>query len=93
MTNGAGIVGDFSTPDFFADEAITFDFVNDTIRITFAVAKAQSPVEGSPQALVATGRLIMPLGSAQRLSLSLHDCLIKRGLDPSAAVRGDEKTQ
>jgi hypothetical protein len=90
---GPMLVGDFSTPDFFADEAILFDLVNDTVRITFAVARNETPVAGSKGGLVATGRLIMPTGAAQRLSLGLHDYLVKRGLDPSAAARGAETPQ
>jgi hypothetical protein len=87
------LVGDFSTPDFFADEAILFDLVNDTVRITFAVARNETPVVGSGGGLVATGRLIMPVGAAQRLSLGLHDYLNKHGLDPSAAARGVHSSQ
>lgn len=90
---GPPLVGDFSTPDFFADEAILFDLVNDTVRITFATARNETPVAGSGAGLVATGRLIMPVGAAQRLSLGLHDYLVKRGHDPSAAVRGEETPQ
>jgi hypothetical protein len=93
MANDVALVGDFSTPDFFADEAILFDLVNGTVRITFAVARNEAPVAGSNNALVAIGRLIMPIASVQRLSLGLHDYLTKRDLDPSAAVRGEETAQ
>lgn len=94
MANDAPqLVGDFSTPDFFADEAILFDLVSGTVRVTFATARPPSPVPGQGQALVATGRLIMPVGSAQRLVLALHDYLVKNGLDPSASVRGEETAQ
>ena len=93
MANDVAFVGDFSTPDFFADEAILFDLVNGTARVTFAVAKNETPVAGSKSALVAIGRLIMPVASMQRLSLGLHDYLVKQGLDPSASVRGEETAQ
>ena len=93
MANGITIVGDFSVPDFFADEATMFDLVNGTVRIAFAVVKPEKPVPPSEQALVVTGRLILPIASAQRLSLALHDYLMKHGLDPSASVRGDETPQ
>ncbi|MFC7498651.1 hypothetical protein ACFQRC_05390 [Enterovirga sp. GCM10030262] len=87
------IIGDFSIPDVFADDAITFDLVNQTIRITFATVRPESPVVGMKEALVATGRLIMPIAGAQRLSLVLHDYLMKRGLDPSASIRDGETPQ
>lgn len=86
---GPQIVGDFATPDVFADEATTFDLVNGTVRITFASARPASPVAGSEVALVAIGRLIMPVEGMQRLSVGLHDYLAKRGLDPSASFRGE----
>lgn len=90
---GPQLIGDFSVPDVFADEGVTFNLVNGTVRITFASARAESPVAGSKMALVAIGRLIMPVEAAQRLSLGLHDYLVKMGLDPTAAVRGDETAQ
>jgi hypothetical protein len=93
MENDVALVGDFSTPDFFADESILFDLVNGTVRVTFAVARPPTPVAGQGQSLVAIGRLIMPVGGAQRLSLALHDYLVKNGLDPSASVRGEETAQ
>jgi hypothetical protein len=93
MANDVALVGDFSTPDVFADEAILFDLVNGTVRITFAVARNETPNAGSAQALVAMGRLVMPVASVQRLSLGLHDYLTKHGLDPTASVRGEETAQ
>jgi hypothetical protein len=90
---GPALVGDFSTPNVFADEAILFDLVNGTVRITFATARNESPVAGSKPALVAIGRLVLPLGSAQRMVLGLHDYLVQSGLDPSASVRGAETAQ
>lgn len=93
MANDVACVGDFSTPDFFADEAILFDLVNGTVRVTFAVARNETPVVGSNAALVAIGRLVMTVPGAQRLSLALHDYLVKHDLDPSAAVRGEETAQ
>jgi hypothetical protein len=86
------LVGGFGTPDFFADEAVTFERVNDTIRITFSVARMENPTIGSETALVAIGRLVMPIASAQRLSLGLHDYLVKQGLDPSALFGGEQRT-
>lgn len=86
------IVGDFSLPDVFADESIAFDLINGTIRITFATARPETPVPGSVVGLVAIGRLVMPVESAQRLSLGLHNYLVQHGLDPSVSVRGGEPT-
>ena len=85
------MIGGFSTPEVFADEAITFDRVNDTIRITFAVARPESHVAGSAKGLVAVGTLVMPVGSSQRLALGLFDYLKKQGLDPTSLVVSDEQ--
>jgi hypothetical protein len=90
---GIELIGGTDTPDFFSDEAIMFDLAQGTVRITFATARNKTAVAGGPGALVATGRLIMPIPAAQRLSLGLHDYLVKHGFDPSAAVRGDETPQ
>jgi hypothetical protein len=93
MANDITLVGGFDTPDVFADEAILFDLVNGTVRITFAVARNETPVVGSQPALVAVGRLVMTVAGAQRLSLGLHDFLTKHGCDPSASLRGEETPQ
>lgn len=90
---GPQFVGDFSTPDIFADDAILFDLSGGMVRITFANIRNESPAAGAKQAFVAIGRLVMPPAAAQRLALGLHDHLVKVGLDPSAAVRGEETAQ
>lgn len=87
---GPKLVGDFGVPDVFADEAILFDLLNDTVRITFAIARPETQFAGAERSLVAIGRLVLPIGSAQRLSAGLHDYLSKQGLDPSASIRGGE---
>jgi hypothetical protein len=91
--NAPPLVGDWATPDFFADEAVLFDFVEGTVRITFSVARTETPVAGSQVGLVSIGRLIMPIAGAQRLSAALHGYLSQRGLDPSQAIRGGETAQ
>jgi hypothetical protein len=77
-------------PDVFADEAAMFDMFNGTLRITFAVAVATEPAAPSPMAMANIGRLVMPIESAQRLSLALYDYLKQRGFDPSALASGDQ---
>ena len=90
---GPKFVGGFSTPDVFADDAMTFERVNDTIRITFGVSRMEKAQAPSDVALVAIGRLILPVASAQRLSLGLHDYLVKQGLDPTALFGEAETAQ
>lgn len=90
MANDVALVGDFSTPDFFADESILFDLVNGTVRITFAVARNETPMAGTRQALVAIGRLVMGVEGAQRLALGLFDYLKQQGHDPRAMVGSGE---
>jgi len=78
-------------PDVFADEAAMFDIINGTIRITFAVAAAAEPAAPTTMVMANVGRLIMPIQSAQRLSLALYDFLKQRDLDPAALVSGDQQ--
>jgi hypothetical protein len=92
IENGPTLIGDFSVPDVFAVDAITFSLVNGTVRITFGIARTETPVAGSATALVAIGRLVMPADPAQRLSLGLHGYLMKHGMNPSALVRGEGST-
>jgi hypothetical protein len=75
-----------STDDVFADEAVGFEVINGTIRITLAVAKMTDPVPPSPYCIGIIGRLILPIQSAQKLALSLNHFLTERGLDPTALV-------
>lgn len=84
--NGVAIVGE-SPGDVFADEALDFDIVNGTLRIRFGVARPSQPTMPATQQLVHIGRLIMPIDSAQRMVIGLHNMLANVGLDPSGAVR------
>jgi hypothetical protein len=77
-------------PDFFADEAVGFDMLNGTLRITFGVVVPTEPAAPSPVAMANIGRLILPIESAQRLAVSLHDYLVQRGLNPSAVAGASE---
>lgn len=83
-----GLAATFGTPipDVFADEAASFDMVNGTLRITFAVASQIEPAAPSPVAMANIGRLIMPIQSAQRLCIGLYDYLKQRDLDPLSVV-------
>lgn len=90
---GLPVVGNPFSPDFFADEALTFNFINGTIRIDFAVVKPQEPAPPSPQQFVSIGRLVMPLDGARRLCLALYDYLKSQGLDPADLVSGGQAPQ
>jgi len=87
---GNGLTMQFGAPvpDVFADDAVMFDMVNGTIRITFGVMTATEPTPPSPVAMAVIGRLILPANAAQRLCLGLYDYLKKIGLDPSEIVSG-----
>ncbi len=63
---GPVLIGDFSTPDLFADEATYFNLINGTVRITLSVARSEQPVEGSTVGLVAIGRLVMTVQDTPR---------------------------
>jgi len=75
-----------SVPDFFADEAMSFENINGTIRIRFGVTTPTEPVPPSPMELAVIGRLIMPTKGAQAFCLALYDFLKKQGLDPSDLI-------
>jgi hypothetical protein len=77
-----------SVPDVFADDAVMFDMVNNTVRITFGVVTSTEPAAPSPMGMSVIGRLVLPATSAQRLCLGLYDYLKKQGLDPSDLVSG-----
>ena len=85
-TGGLPVLANPFALDVFADEAISFDNVFGTIRITFAAAKPIEPAPPSDSQFVTVGRLIMTVPGAQRLALSLYDYLKKHGLDPSEVV-------
>lgn len=67
----APVVSGPDAPDVFADEAIGFELVNGTVRITFSSVKMAEPAPPSPLQHVVIGRLILPIQSAQRLALGL----------------------
>ena len=86
-------VVDPGSGDVFADEAVDFDIVNGTLRIRFAVAKPSASILPANQRLVHIGRLIMPIESAQRLSVGLYNILKNAGYDPSKAIAGEATRQ
>ena len=82
-----------NVPDVFSDDAVMFDIVNGTLRITFGVVGPTEPVPPSPAGMAVIGRLIMPIASAQRLCLGLYDYLEKTGFKPERLVSGDQTAQ
>jgi hypothetical protein len=93
MANTAGGLSVVSNPfvaDIFADEAIAFDNINGTIRITLATIKMAEAAAPSPMHFVANGRLVMTVPGAQRLAIALFDYLKKNGLDPAQVVGGGD---
>jgi hypothetical protein len=89
MANTAGKMGVISNPhvpDIFADEALSFDLINGTVRISLASIKMVEAAAPSPNQYVTVGRLVMTVPGAQRLAIALFDYLKKNGLDPTAVV-------
>jgi hypothetical protein len=60
-----------SAPDLFADEAVGFFVVNNTMRITFASARADHTTSSGTKTRVVTGRLVIPIAAADRLQKML----------------------
>lgn len=93
MTDKTDIeIVDRGSGDIFADEALDFDIVNGTLRIRFGVARPSEPTLPAKQQLVHIGRLIMPIGSAQRMSIALYNMLKNAGFDPADAVTTSGQT-
>jgi len=82
-----------SIPDVFADEAVGFEVINGTVRITFGTVGRGEPVPPSEPKMQIIGRLIIPTGGAQRFCLGLYDFLKKQDLDPAQAVLDGGTTQ
>lgn len=91
--NGTGVVGNDFAPEVFADDALGFENVNGAIRISLVSARSVEPIPPSPMQYVTIGRLVMPIGGAQRLAIALNDFLRTQGLDPSQAVKGSQPVQ
>ncbi|MBL0117346.1 MAG: hypothetical protein IPP45_19410 [Sphingomonadales bacterium] len=83
---GLQVVGP-SPGDVFADEAMSFEIVNATVRITFVVCRNSEPSPPCDKEFTIIGRLVMPLESAQKFSLGLYDFSQGRGgHDPSQLI-------
>lgn len=93
MANNWGDIaaeGNDFAPDVLADEALGFEFMNGTVRITFGVVKMTDPVPPSDVKMVVVGRLCMGADSAQRFAIGLFDYLKKQGFDPNQNLSGDD---
>ncbi len=77
-------------PDIFADEALSFDLVNGTVRISLASLKMAEPTAPSPMHYVTVGRLVMTVPGAQRLAIALFDYLKKQGIDPTEVIGAND---
>ena len=87
---GLPVVSNPFTPDIFADDAIAFDHIAGTIRITLGTLKMAEPAAPSPMQYVAGHRLVMTVPGAQRLAIALFDYLKKNGLDATEVLGGTE---
>lgn len=88
---GLPVVSNPFIADVFADEAIAFDHINGTVRVTLATIKMAEPAAPSPMHFVASTRLVLTVPGAQRLAIALFDYLKKQGLDPAEVVGGDDR--
>jgi hypothetical protein len=88
--SGLPAVSNPFAPDVLADEAIAFESISGTIRITFGAIKMAEPAPPAPVQIVAIGRLVMGVEGAQRLALGLFDYLKQQGHDPRALVGSGE---
>lgn len=84
--NGAAASFGAPVPDIYIDDIPGFDLINGTLRLDLATFTRADPIPPSDLTVSVIGRLIMPVETAQRLSLGLYDYLKKMGFDPSAAT-------
>lgn len=71
------VVDNPSAPDLFVDEAIGFMVRNNTVRITFASIKVDHTKNPGMQSCVVSGRLVMPIATAESLHKLLGTVLDK----------------
>ena len=90
---GNELVNSFTAPDVFASDATGFVQFDGVAMITFESLRVDHSHPGAPASRVTIGRLVMPIGGAQRLALGLLDFLQKQGLDPLLALKGDSPVQ
>ena len=82
---GLPVIANPLAPDVLADEALGFELVNGTVRITFASAKMAEGAPPSPVQWVVLGRLVMGPDSAHRLAVGLFDYLKTQGIGGETA--------
>lgn len=85
-----GFIDNPMAPDFFADAAIGFHFLNGVVKITLGSVRVNHGTSPGPSNNVVTGRLVMSVGGAQNLAVGLFDFLKSRGLAPALADHGGE---
>lgn len=93
MGNDAGgipAIGNPFAPDVLVDDALGFELLNGTVRITFGTVKMIDPVPPSDVQMVVAGRLVIGVPGAQRLAIALFDYLKKQGLDPADIMGGSD---
>jgi hypothetical protein len=75
-------------PDLLADEAVRFEVVNDTIRISLASARHCDDVEPAGMQLVVIGRLALSTSGARALAINLYNFIESQAKAPQAAGAG-----
>jgi hypothetical protein len=92
MADELGLIDNPHSPTIFADDAIGFLVHEGTVRIALAVGRPEQPQPGKINRVV-VGQVVMSIPAAIRLAVGLHGFLEGQGIDPSAAVRGDQTPQ
>lgn len=86
-------VDDPHATEIFATDAAGFFLFENNVIITFETARANHGTVPGVISKVVSGRIVLPLASAQRLVVGLNDFLEKRGVSPSEAIKGDRTAQ
>jgi len=92
MTNptpGLLFSDDLSAPEVFSTGAAGFGLLLGNVVITFESLRYNHDTPPRQPTRTVNLRLVLPVQSAQLLVLGLNDYLVKQGLDPTAAMKGD----
>jgi hypothetical protein len=74
-------------PEVFASDCCGFFRLEGNVVMAFESARVDHVTTPGPVNRVVIGRIVMPIGAAQRLALQLYDFLKNQGLDPGGSIK------
>lgn len=92
-TTGVQFSDDIRAPEVFSTSASGFGLLFGNVVITFESAKYDHSDPPGPITRAVNLRLVLPIQAAQSLVIGLNDYLVKQGLDPTEAAKGNATPQ